>query len=77
MAEWKYANGVASIEAFPDEPEMTLRDEFAIAALPDVIKAQAEFYETGGTQTMSLAKSAAEGAYNIADAMLAERERKL
>lgn len=53
----------------------TLRDQFAMAALPTVLAAQLGLARAGhiGDRPKS---EAAEAAYEIADAMLAERSKK-
>lgn len=57
--------GLEWTDKVADEPPLTLRDKFAMAALPKVIEIAGEIF----------AEECASRAYEIADAMMAERKR--
>lgn len=56
-------------------PGMTLRDYFAAKALPQVMHTQLRMALAGQSFEGSPEEKAAKAAYEIADAMLAEREK--
>lgn len=58
------------------EPGMDLRDWFAGQALPSCVNTAVQIEASGGKLLKNGPAAAAEWAYEIADAMLKQRERK-
>lgn len=58
------------------EPVATLRDQFAMAALPAICDVAAKIRVNIGKSNVTPWSTVAEGCYAAADAMLAARDRK-